>query len=251
MKLRLIRHATLQIEFASQQLLVDPLLAEPRVYRSLTFGATAAQNPMVPMPCSVETLLQPDILVATHSHFDHFDSIAIDRLPKHLPLICQPADQAQFAGYGFTQVIPVTSSPVTVGNLQFFRTEGKHGKGILGSAMGHVSGFIIKANQEPLLYIAGDTIWGPMVQDVLEQYHPDVIVLNTGAAQFNAGAPITMTADDVVKVCQAAPQAKIVAVHLEAINHCRLKRQALADHVAKAKVANQVNIPADGELMTW
>jgi L-ascorbate metabolism protein UlaG (beta-lactamase superfamily) len=251
MKLRLIRHATLQVEFAGQQLLVDPLLAEPGAYPSLTFGATSAQNPMVPMPCAVETLLQPDILVVTHSHFDHFDSIAIDRLPKHLPLICQPADQAQFTGYGFTQVLPVTSSPVTVENLQFFRTEGKHGKGILGSAMGHVSGFIIKANQEPLLYIAGDTVWGPMVQDALDQYHPDVIVLNSGAAQFNVGSPITMTADDVVKVCQAAPQAKIVAVHLEAINHCRLKRQALADHVAKAKVANQVSIPADGELMTW
>lgn len=251
MKLRLIRHATLQLEFAGQQLLVDPLLAEPGAYRSLTFGATSAQNPMVPMPCAVETLLQPDILVVTHSHFDHFDSVAIDRLPKHLPLICQPADQAQFAGYGFTKVMPVTSSPVTVENLQFFRTEGKHGKGILGSAMGHVSGFIIKADQEPLLYIAGDTIWGPMVQDVLEQFHPDVIVLNTGAAQFNVGAPITMTADDVVKVCQAAPQAKIVAVHLEAINHCRLKRQALADHVTKAKVAKQVSIPSDGEQMTW
>lgn len=251
MKLRLIRHSTLQVEFAGQQLLIDPLLAEPKVYRSMTFGATAALNPMVPLPCAVETLLQPDILVVTHSHFDHFDPVAIDRLPKQIPLICQPADQAQFAGYGFTQVIPVTSSPVTVENLQFFRTEGRHGKGILGNAMGHVSGFIIKANQEPLLYIAGDTIWSPMVQAVLEQYHPDVIVLNTGAAQFNVGAPITMTADDVVKVCQAAPQAKIVAVHLEAINHCRLKRQALTDHVAKAKVANQVSIPTDGELMTW
>lgn len=251
MKLRLIRHATLQIEFAGQQLLVDPLLAEPGAYRSLTFGATSAQNPMVPMPCSVESLLQPDILVVTHSHFDHFDSIAIDRLPKNLPLICQPADQAQFAGSGFTQVIPVTSSPVSVENIQFFRTEGKHGKGLLGSAMGHVSGFILKAKQEPVLYIAGDTIWGPLVKAALEQYHPDVIVLNTGAAQFNVGAPITMTAEDVVKVCQAAPQAKIVAVHLEAINHCRLKRQALADHVAKANVANQVKIPADGELMTW
>ncbi|MHB1390121.1 MAG: MBL fold metallo-hydrolase [Thermoleophilia bacterium] len=251
MKLRLIRHATLQVELAGQHLLVDPLLAEPRAYRSLTFGATAARNPTVPLPCSVETFLQPHILVATHSHFDHFDSVAIARLPKQLPIICQPADRARFLGYGFTQVIPIVSSPVTVENLQFFRTEGRHGKGIIGRAMGHVSGFIIKANQEPLLYIAGDTIWGPTVQAVLEQYRPEIIVLNTGAAQFNVGAPITMTADDVVEVCRAAPQAKVIAVHLGAINHCRLKRQVLADYVVKTKVANQVSIPADGELMTW
>lgn len=196
MKLRLIRHATLQVELAGQHLLVDPLLAEPRAYRSLTFGATAARNPTVPLPCSMETFLQPDILVATHSHFDHFDSVAIARLPKQLPIICQPADRARFLGYGFTQVIPIVSSPVTLENLQFFRTEGRHGKGIIGRAMGHVSDFIIKANQEPLLYIAGDTIWGPTVQAVLEQYRPEIIVLNTGAAQFNFGSPITMTTDD-------------------------------------------------------
>jgi L-ascorbate metabolism protein UlaG (beta-lactamase superfamily) len=248
MKLRLIRHATLQIEFAGQQVLVDPLLAEPGTFDSLTFGSTARRNPTVALPCPVETLLQPDIILVTHSHFDHFDSVAKTRLPKQIPLVCQPTDQAQFQHDGFTQVIPVASSPVEVNDLQFFRTEGRHGKGIIGRAMGHVSGFMIQADQEPLLYIAGDTVWGPMVQASLEQYRPEIIVLNTGAAQFNLGAPITMTADDVVQVCRAAPQAKIIAVHLEAINHCRLKRQVLADYVAKANVAHQVMIPMDGQL---
>jgi L-ascorbate metabolism protein UlaG (beta-lactamase superfamily) len=248
MKLRLIRHATLQIEFAGQHLLIDPMFAEPGTFDSLTIGASAKRNPTVPLPCPVETLLQPDIILVTHAHFDHFDSVAIALLPKQIPLVCQSTDQAQFQQDGFTQVIPVDSSPVVVNDLQFFRTEGKHGKGLIGRMMGHVSGFIIQAKQEPRLYIAGDTIWGPMVQAVLEQYRPEIIVLNTGAAQFNLGAPITMTADDVVQVCRAAPQAKIVAVHLEAINHCRMKRSALADHIAKARLTNQVMIPVDGQL---
>jgi L-ascorbate metabolism protein UlaG (beta-lactamase superfamily) len=251
MNLRLIRNATLQVEFAGRQLLVDPLFAEPGAYSSVTFGKTAAKNPTVPLPCAVETLLEPDILIVSHSHFDHFDSVAMDRLPKQIPLLCQPADQARFAGAGFTQVIPVTGSPVTLQAIQFFRTTGRHGKGIVGRAMGAVSGFIIKAEHEPTLYLAGDTVWGTMVQEVLAQYHPDVIVLNTGAAQFNVGGPITMTADDVVQVCRAAPRAKIIAVHLEAINHCRLTRQALAARVAQAQVANQVLIPADGQRITW
>jgi L-ascorbate metabolism protein UlaG (beta-lactamase superfamily) len=251
MKLRLIRHATLQVELAGQHILVDPLLSEPGTYPSLTFGTTAERNPTAPLPCSIDTLLQPDILLATHSHFDHFDSVAKTRLPKHLPLICQPADRAGFLRNGFKRVIPIDSSPVVVNDLQFFRTEAVHGKGLLGRMMGHVSGFIVKADHEPLLYIAGDTVWGPMVKAVLERHRPEIIVLNTGAAQFNVGKPITMTAEDVVEVCRAAPYAKVVAVHLEAINHCRLKRQALADHLVKAKVANQVRIPADGESMTW
>jgi L-ascorbate metabolism protein UlaG (beta-lactamase superfamily) len=87
MKLRLIRHATLQRELAGRSILIDPLLAEPGEYRSLTLGATASRNPTAPLPCLVEDLLHPDIIVATHSHFDHFDSVAIARLPKQTPLM--------------------------------------------------------------------------------------------------------------------------------------------------------------------
>ncbi|MFZ1977896.1 MAG: hypothetical protein WAV76_08050 [Bacteroidota bacterium] len=58
-----------------------------------------------------------------------------------------------------------------------------------------------------------------------------------------------MTADDVVEVCKAAPQAKIVAVHMEAVNHCRLKRHELAERLMTAKVAHQVSILSDGEFL--
>jgi L-ascorbate metabolism protein UlaG (beta-lactamase superfamily) len=250
MKLRLIRHATLQIELAGRHLLIDPMFAEPGAYWSLTLGTSAARNPMVPMPCSAGTLLQPDMIIVTHSHFDHFDSAARKLLPKHLPLICQPADRKRFQSYGFTRAISVDSSPVDMGDLQLIRTNGKHGQGIIGKAMGHVSGFVITASHEPRIYIAGDTIWGPDVQDVLDRFHPDIVVLNAGAAQFNAGAPITMTADDVIEVCRAAPRAKIAAVHMEAVNHCRLKRHELAECLLAAKVAHQVSILADGEFVT-
>lgn len=249
MQLRLIRHATLHIALAGQRLLVDPMLAEPGAFRSLTFGKTAKRNPLTPLPCSVETLLQSDVILATHSHFDHFDPAAAARLPKSVPLVCQPADQERFRRSGFTQVVPVGLSPVTVNGLQFSRTKGKHGKGVIGLAMGRVSGFLIRADGESLVYIAGDTVWTPAVRAVLEQHRPEIVVLNTGAAQFNVGAPITMTAQDVVEVCRTAPQAKVVAVHLEAINHCRLSRQTLADYLANAKVAHQVSIPADGESL--
>ena len=249
MKLRLIRHATLQVEIAGLHLLIDPMLAEPGIYCSLTLGASAGRNPTVPLPCSLETLLQPDIVVVTHSHFDHFDSVAKNRLPKHVPLICQPADRKRLQSYGFTQVKTAVSSPIDIINMQLIRTEGKHGQGIIGRAMGHVSGFVIIASNEPRLYIAGDTIWGPYVKDALDSFHPDIIVLNAGAAQFNAGAPITMTADDVVEVCRAAPEAKIVAVHMEAVNHCRLKRHELAERLMTARVAHQVSILADGEFL--
>ena len=54
----------------------------------------------------------------------------------------------------------------------------------------------------------------------LAAHEPDVVVVNAGGARFTSGDPITMTADDVVAVAAAAPDARVVAVHMEAINHC-------------------------------
>ena len=75
------------------------------------------------------------------------------------------------------------------------------------------------------------------------------MVLNAGAAQFLVGDPITMTADDVAAVCRAAPAARVVAAHMEALNHCRLTRAALREALEVAGLSAQVSIPADGERL--
>jgi len=79
----------------------------------------------------------------------------------------------------------------------------------------------------------------------------DVIVVNAGAAQFKSGGPITMTAEDVVRVCRAAPHATVVAVHMEALNHCPLNRADLGAVLDEAGLLPQVWIPANGESLTF
>ncbi len=74
-------------------------------------------------------------------------------------------------------------------------------------------------------------------------------MVNAGAAQFLHGDPITMTAGDVVRVCRAAPHAQVVAVHMEAINHCLLTRKELAQEVVALSV--QVKIPEDGRKLDF
>ena len=57
-----------------------------------------------------------------------------------------------------------------------------------------------------------------------------------------------MTGGDVARVCRAAPRARVVAVHMEAINHCLLSREELAREAEAASV--KVEIPEDGETIT-
>jgi hypothetical protein len=56
-----------------------------------------------------------------------------------------------------------------------------------------------------------------------------------------------MTADDVIAVANAAPAARIVAVHMESINHCVLRRADLAAALVREGMASRVSVPADGE----
>jgi L-ascorbate metabolism protein UlaG (beta-lactamase superfamily) len=116
--------------------------------------------------------------------------------------------------------------------------------------MAPVSGFMIQAPGSPTVYIAGDTIWCPEVDRALEQHWPDVTILNTGAAQFLTGGPITMTAQDVVQVCRAQPGTRVVAVHLETLNHCKLSRAELRSELEAVGLVERVLIPADGETLT-
>jgi len=109
-----------------------------------------------------------------------------------------------------------------------------------------VSGFVLAAEGEPVLYVANDTIWCDEVAAALEAHRPAVVVVNAGAARFREGDPIVMTADDVVAVARHAPDARVVAVHLEAINHCPQTRADLHQRLHDEGLTERVTVPEDG-----
>src|SRR5262249_31943202 len=160
----------------------------------------------------------------THTHRDHWDDAAMQLVPKDLPLFCQPEDLSKMENTHFVNAAAVHDVR-RWSKIAITRTGGQHGTGEIGKAMAPVSGYVLQHVGEPTFYIAGDTIWCKEVSDAIHHFKPDVIVVNAGGARFLQGDPITMTAEDVVHVCRAARHAKVIAVHMEAINHCLLKRE--------------------------
>ena len=249
MRIRLIRHATLVVECDGKRILVDPMLSDAGAMPPIENAPNPRNNPLVPLPAPLGDVLRDVAAVLiTHLHRDHFDDAAALTLRKHLPVLCQPEDAARLQQHGFTDVRPIETTAFWA-NIEITRTAAEHGTGEIGKAMAPVSGYVLRAinHDEPTLYIASDTIWCTAVSDTLTKHKPKVVVVNAGAARFNEGDPITMTGDDVVDVCQAAPDAKVIAVHMEAINHCGLTRAALRAHLKDIHVNDQVLIPADGE----
>ncbi|MCM3626967.1 MBL fold metallo-hydrolase [Paenibacillus glycanilyticus] len=246
MNLQLVRHATLWVEYAGVQFLVDPMLSEAGANPPINNSTNDRRNPLVPLPVHAEELLQPDVILVTHLHPDHWDSAAAEILPKNTPLYCQPGDAASITGQQFSNVTEIGKS-VHYKGISISRTSGRHGTGEIGKMMGQVSGFVLQAEGHPTLYIAGDTIWCDEVKHALESFRPNVTVVNAGGAQFAVGDPITMNAEDVIQVCRYAPSAKVVAVHMDTINHCLVTRADLAQALSAKGLLNQVLIPADGE----
>jgi L-ascorbate metabolism protein UlaG (beta-lactamase superfamily) len=247
MRLRLIRHATLWVEYGGHKLLVDPMLSEVGTQPPIENSPNQRANPLVPLPVPAKELLEgvQGVLV-THIHRDHWDGAAAELIPKSLPILGQPEDQQKFRGQGFTNLRPVSSS-YTWNGITFNRTAGQHGTGEIGKKMAPVSGFVLEASGEPTFYIAGDTVWCKEVADAIRAFQARVTVVNTGAAQFLEGDPITMTAECVISVCRSAPNSQVIAVHMEAINHCLLTRADLAFQLEAARLIQQVAIPNDGD----
>jgi len=247
MRIRLIRHATLIVEYGSQRLLVDPMLDDAGARAPINNSPNPRNNPLVPLPVPAQEFSTGlDAVLITHTHSDHWDATAARLLRKHLPLFGQPEDESKFRVAGFTDVRSIAST-AWCHDVEITRTGGQHGTRDIAKMLAPVSGFVLRGGDEPTLYIAGDTIWCPEVETTLQEFQPKVIVLNTGGARFLQGDPITMTPDDVIAVCRNAPDAQVVAVHMEAINHCLVNRADLAFQLEAARLVQQVAIPQDGE----
>lgn len=251
MHIQLVRHATLRVKYKGRILLVDPMLSRAGELPAVINTPNQRPNPLVELPITVEEALDGvDAILITHTHMDHLDEAAIKQLPKNVPLFCQPPDREKLQNHQFEQVIVVEDEYVWEG-IQLCRTGGRHGTGEIGEKMGPVSGFVLQAEGEPTLYMAGDTIWCEEVERALLSHRPDVIVPFAGAAQFLVGDPITMTKDDIVQLAQAAPGSQIFVAHMEVWNHCLLSRGELREYLAINHLSKRVRVPQDGETIEY
>jgi L-ascorbate metabolism protein UlaG (beta-lactamase superfamily) len=251
MKIHFLRHATFLLEADGVTLLIDPMLSPKDGMDPVANASTTDRIPMVDLPIDEaslkELLTKVDAVIVTHTHRDHWDARAKELLAKDISLLCQPSDKDALTAAGFTNLLPVEDT-IEFKGLRIDRTGGQHGTGDIGEKMGKVSGFVIEQNGQRL-YIAGDTIWCDPVADALKKHTPDFIIVNAGAAQFLQGGPITMTSDDVVTVCRALPSAKVIAVHMDTVNHCLLKRTDLKKILQQHNLTPRCTLPTDGQVL--
>lgn len=254
MDLTQVRNATLLLKYDDATVLIDPMLgARGSIDPFPGPHGNPSRNPLVDLPMPLDELLAPDVVVVTHTHVDHWDPAAAALLPRDVPILTQHREDAeQIAEHGFTDV-RVLEDPQTIAGVEFTRTGGQHGSDEVVAEVpriGEVMGVVVRHAEDPTIYIAGDSVLDHDVREVLSRVAPDVVVLNTGEAVVTETGPILMGPADVVEVAALAPAARLIAVHLEALNHCPATRADVLAEATAHGITDRVLVPGDGESIS-
>jgi L-ascorbate metabolism protein UlaG (beta-lactamase superfamily) len=255
MKITQVRNATLRIEFGGVRFLIDPMLGEKGAYPA--FKGTENShlgNPTVPLPLPLDAILDVDAVIVTHTHIDHWDEAAARAVPKALPLLAQHEGDAELIRKAGFSDVRLLDEEAWFRGVGLAKTGGQHGSDAayeaIGDRLGKVCGVVLRHPREKTLYLAGDTVWNAQVEEAIALHRPDVIVLNCGDAQIIGLGSIIMGASDVLAVHHAAPEATLIASHMEAANHCMLTRAELRRFAERERFAAYLHVPQDGETVT-
>lgn len=254
MKIHHLRNATLVIESGNQFILVDPMLGKKG--SGLPFSLIrfkAKRNPLIDLPDNSHLVLEKVThCLITHLHPDHLDKDGEDFLrKKNIPVVCSVKDEKVLRGKNLNVVQSLEhwkSVPFLDG--QIIAIPAIHGYGFIAKPMGNVIGFYVELPDQKSIYISSDTIYTQHVDKVLKEFRPDISVLACGTAQLDIGEPLLMTIEDQVHFVQNAP-GKVIANHLEALNHCPTTRAELKTTLVQKGLQEKVWIPQDGESMNF
>ena len=248
MNFRLIRNVTSKLDFGNTRFLLDPMLSAKGAGPSY---AGKEHSPIVDLPCGMwQVESGVDCYIVSHVHSDHFDKAAMRTLEKDRPLYCQPCEEHAPEFALFKKIRPFDTDIVNTVAIQ--RVPAKHGSSpeVLDD-MGEASGVVFMAAGEPTTYWAGDTIWCDEVKKTIDSYAPEVIIVHAGGAMWN-GELIIMDAKQVIELCKYAPEAKVIAVHMECCDHCTVTRQQLREMAdAEGIGPDRLYIPADFEQLEF
>jgi L-ascorbate metabolism protein UlaG (beta-lactamase superfamily) len=257
MKITQVRNATQIIEYAGKKFLIDPMLSAKGAFPG--FPGTVndhLRNPLVELPIPVNDVINVDAIIVTHLHTDHWDDAARALIPREMPIFVQnTADRDALQEDGFSQLHILDENSVFAG-IKLTPTRCQHGSDDayrnpeLAQSLGDVAGVILQADGEPVIYIAADTIWTRDVENTLNQYQPQVVVLNTGYALLPEYGPIIMGKEDVLRTHQVLPNAQIISTHMEAVNHAGQTRKELREYIAEHRLEAWVSVPEDGEVVS-
>jgi len=262
LKIHHLRNATFVIESGKYHILIDPMLSgEGELPPFARIKHKSHRNPTVPLPDNAAGILDKTThCLITHSqkfgikalqHMDHIDEAGESFLrEKNIPIITREQDASYLKKYGLNVVLSLKYwQPEPLLDGEITAVPALHGHSWIHHLMANGAGFYLQLPEEPSIYIAGDTVYTKDVERALTELKPDIAVMASGSASLDVGGPILMPMEELMRFVQNAPN-KVIANHLEALNHCPTTRAQLKQELETKGLLANVVIPNDGETVT-
>lgn len=254
MKIHHLRSATFVLEIGGKRILIDPMLgAKGSLPPFAVIRHKARKNPTVELPSNAQQILaELDAALISHcryGHEDHLDKAGNALLKERsLPVYCHSKDVKFLQKKGHRTESMTPHQPRDFFDGQITAYHAVHGYGIIGKLMGPGVGYLIEMPGEPSIYLSGDTVLTDEVKRVLTDRKPDIALVHAGSASIDIGRPILMPMNELVEFMRLA-SGRVVANHMEAINHCPTTRAMLQEEARKAGLDDKLITPANGQTV--
>jgi L-ascorbate metabolism protein UlaG (beta-lactamase superfamily) len=257
MEIQHIRNASIIVSFNNLKILVDPVLSDKDAEPPMPFS-NKNKNPLIQLPIDKSKIVENiSAVLLTHYHSDHFDVGAEMFLPKDILIFCQPYDYNKLKEKGFSN-LQMIDSVFNWKGIRISRFLTSHHKGSTGALpFGESSSFCLQVERESL-FITGDAILDDRLSNSLIETNPQVIVANTGECQFTDENPVldpnitmTLTRSELKEITTFLPNSKLIAIHMDAINHCSLGKNDLREYIENENLKKHIVIPNEGDIISY
>lgn len=174
-----------------------------------------------------------------------------------MPIIVQDQFDADVVTASGFKDVRILDGEARIGQVTLNRAEGQHYDSpglvpLLEEVTGTAAtmGVVLRTDGEPTVYFTGDTVWFEGLETALRNFAPQVIVANTGGNSTPLGRLLLDDAE-VVRISRAAPEATIVAVHMEAVNHWGTSKEQLRKTATEQGFSERLLIPDDGQALSF
>ncbi len=193
MQITLIGHSTVLIEGGGMKILTDPFFK--------TWGNPAYRR-STPPACSRQELKDVDLVLVSHTHWDHVDRQYFKLIGKAVPVFAS----------SLVQGLAKLSGAQNVVGLQLWQRRKFDGLTLTAVPAIHMApaaGFIIQI-EDKTIYFAGDTFYGRFMEKIAREFTIDVALLPVSTYRI----PMTMSENGALKAVKTLKPKVVIPIHL-------------------------------------
>ena len=193
MRITMIGHCTLLIETADgARLLTDPFFG---AWRNPLYGRLA------PPSSRRQELLDVDLVLISHNHFDHADAKFLRLLAGDVPVVAPRREQSITRLLGAQHPVGLkTWESCTFGAVKVTAVPAIHAAS--------ANGYVIETG-DLSVYFAGDTRYGAFLAEIGRRFHPQIALLPLSTYRI----PLTMGVKDAARAARDLQAEWVIPIH--------------------------------------